>query len=71
MESVHDLGGGQNSKPCRTQLHRQRQTIQLRHDFVERFYLRPRPLSAIAPDLTTAGGWAHLYAMGRAALKTA
>ena len=43
----------------------------LKRQAMLRFYLRPRPLSAIAPDLTTAGGWAHLYAMGRAALKTA
>ena len=34
------------------------------------FYLRPRPLRAVLPDLRHREGWAHLAAMGRAFVRT-
>lgn len=34
------------------------------------FYLRPRPLRAVLPDLRQPDGWAHLVAMGRAFVRT-
>ncbi len=42
----------------------------LKRDVTLRFYLRPRPLRAVLPDLRHAEGWAHLGAMARALVRT-
>lgn len=42
----------------------------LKRQAVLRFYLRPRPLRAMAPDLRTRAGWRHVLATVKAAVNT-
>ncbi len=46
------------------------QLLRLRREAILRFYLRPRPLRAVLPDLRKREGWTHLHQTARALLRT-
>ena len=44
--------------------------LRMRREAILRFYLRPRPLRAVLPDLRTRDGWRHLQHTAKALLRT-
>jgi len=44
--------------------------LRLRREAMLRFYLRPRPLRAVLPDLRSRSGWSHLFSTARALART-